>query len=303
MASNDYICLDTEFVNNQAIIELSVFNIAGEEIYHELYRPDKRVRWTAPPDKLKITPEMLEGKPTFPERREAVQKIIDRCSCIIGYAIDNDISMLRKCGIQGLDTKRIVEVRELFWYVVGRSQGMDLNSVPRLTACTNELGMEFSDGEAHFASSDTRATLFCFHTLLERYAHDKGLEGFDKDNPAEILDMFNADFAMARDAFLRERASGYVCLFPVENAMKMKVLREKPADDAGALLTVWVADRALAELEITKRFERKIVGGSHSTLRLNDKDMQYIKRYKNDYDEERSRTARKLMKLRHKYPD
>lgn len=298
MADTEYICLDTEFVNNVSIIELSVFSIADREIYHELYSPDKRVRWTAPPDKLKITPEMLVGKPTFPQRREEVQKIIDGCRYIIGYALDNDISMLRKCGISGIDDKKAVEVRELYWLCVGNAAGMDINSVPNLIAITNELGMTFADGEAHFATSDTRATLFCFHKLMGMFAESEGME-YDESAPDEAIERFYQAFAKAKEAFLRERAKGYVCLFATEEGLRFKVLREKPAEETVACVAV--ADRTLAEYELTKRFERKLVGESRFLMKLDRKDIAYVERYENEFDEERSRTVRKLMKLRKKY--
>ncbi len=39
MSDYGYICLDTEFINNISIIELSVFSIADRELYHRLFRP------------------------------------------------------------------------------------------------------------------------------------------------------------------------------------------------------------------------------------------------------------------------
>ena len=35
------ICLDAEFADNEELLELSMFNAAGEEVYHSYYRPEK----------------------------------------------------------------------------------------------------------------------------------------------------------------------------------------------------------------------------------------------------------------------
>lgn len=295
MQDSDYICLDTEFVNNISIIELSVFSIADRELYHRLFRPERNLKWTAPPDKLKITPAMVANEPTFREMLPEIQPVFDNTRFIIGYAIDNDIKMLAKEGVKGLDKIRVVEVRELYWLVKGRHEGTDLYGVPSLLSITNSLGMTFDENEAHFASSDTRATLFCFHKLMEMLCADAATD-YQPSRPDDAIDLFYKEFDTAKRQYLREQAHGYACMFKTERGYKYKVMRQKP--EAAAEVCVEVADRSLAEYDIMKHIARREIPGLKGYYRLKPADIDFLRKYSNEYNEESAEMLRKLMRFK-----
>lgn len=295
MADTEYICLDTEFVNNISIIELSVFSISGREMCHRLFRPARDVRWTAPPDKLKITPEMVANEPTFRQTLTKIQPIFDRARFIIGYAIDNDIKMLRKEGVEGLDDITHIEVRDLYWLVRGRYSGVDLYGVPNLIAITNELGMTFDEGEAHFASSDTRATLFCFHKLIQELCDSVG-ESYDPANPNNALSLFQREFTIAKKQYLREQAHGYAWFVETPKGYKLKVSRTPPGPEITTFAET--ADRARAEYDILKFVSRREIPGAYGHYRLKESDFSFLRNYTNNYDEESAEMLRRLMKFK-----
>lgn len=295
MNENECICLDTEFVNNVSIIELSVFSSAEEEIYHRLFRPCKDLKWTAPPDKLKITPEMVAGEPTFREKLSDIQPVFDRARYIIGYAIDNDIKMLEKEGVKGLEKKEILEVRNLYWLLIGRHAGIDLYMVPALLTITNELGFTFEEDEAHFASADTRATLRCFHKLMELLCENNGI-AYDVKNPKEAIELYKREFEEAHKKYLKGQAHGYVTLYQTERGYKYKVSKFIPEKEG--LFSVEVADRGLAELEILRKISKKEIKGLRGFFKLNKGDVDFIRNYSNGYEEGEAEMLRKLMKFK-----
>ena len=295
MSDYGYICLDTEFINNISIIELSVFSIADRELYHRLFRPARNLKWTAPPDKLKITPEMVANEPTFREMLSEIQPMFDQARFIIGYAIDNDIKMLAKEGVKRLERIQTIEVRDLYWLVRGRSEGVDLYGVPSLLSITNSLGMAFEEGEAHFASSDTRAPLFCFHKLMEAFCAGIGL-AYDPACPDEAIAAFFRELDIARRQYLREQAHGYAYLFKTERGYKYKVSRTLP--ERPAEICVEVADRSLADYDIMKQFARRAVPGDKGVFKLKGSDLDFFRSYTNVYDEDNAEMLRKLMRFK-----
>lgn len=295
MPDTEYICLDTEFVNNITIIELSVYSIAGREIYHRLFRPSRKLKWTAPPDKLKITPEMVAGEPTFRERLEEIQPMFDRARYIIGYAVDNDIKMLAREGVKGLDSKEVLEVRNLYWLVRGRRNGVDLYGVPNLIAISRELGLTFDEGEAHFASADTRATLGCFHSLMHELCCSAGVV-YDRSNPDLAISLFRELFDEAKKEYDRQQAHGFLSLFQTEKGYKYKLSKFRP--DRETVLCVEVADRSQAEYDVMKLIGRREIPGFRGYFKLRQSDIEKLRAYTNAYDDTESETMRKLMKFK-----
>ncbi len=295
MADFEYICLDTEFVDNISIIELSVFSITDREVYHQLFRPEQNLRWTAPPDKLKITPEMVANEPTFGEKLSEIQPIFDKARFIIGYAIDNDIKMLRKEGVKNLGQIPTVEVRELYWLVRGRKNGVDLYGVPNLLAITNELGMTFDETQAHFASSDTRATLFCFHTLMKELS-DSFSTHYNPSIPDEAITLFHKEFDKAKKEYIRENAHGYIWVTKTPKGYKYKVSRNRPEGEVAAYAEV--ADRSKAEYDFLKSFAKREIPGLKGHYRLRETDLRVISSYSNEYEEGSAEMLKRLMKFK-----
>lgn len=295
MTDTEYICLDTEFVNNITIIELSVYSIAGREIYHRLFSPSRKLRWTAPPDKLKITPEMVAGEPSFRQCMHEIQPMFDSARYIIGYAVDNDIKMLAKEGVQGLERAQVLEVRNLYWLVRGRTNGTDLYGVPNLIAISQELGLTFDEDEAHFASADTRATLGCFHTLMEELCTANGTT-YDRSQPDDAIELYKQRFDIAKKEYDRQQAHGFLSLYLTEKGYKYKLSKFRPEKET--VLCVEVADRSQADYDVMKMISRREIPGFKGHFKLRPADIEKLRNYTNTYDDEEAATMRKLMKFK-----
>ena len=126
------IFLDAEFADNQELLELSIYNLASEEIYHSYFKPTGITRW---PDSMAIhhiTPQDVADSPSFASQRRIIQGIIDNATHIGGFAVDGDISHLETQGIRNLDSKCVIELKDMFWLYMSETLGGNYYSFPGL---------------------------------------------------------------------------------------------------------------------------------------------------------------------------
>ena len=130
MKNMDIICLDAEFTESEELLELSVFNLDGKEVYHRFFKPEQISEWRT--DIHHITPEMVADEPTFAQCREEVQRLLDSAFALTGFAVGNDLRVLTRSGIAGLETKRMIDVKDMYWYLRGIPEEMSPFTVPQL---------------------------------------------------------------------------------------------------------------------------------------------------------------------------
>lgn len=284
------ICLDAEFADNEELLELSIFNKEGKEFYHSFYKPKMIDDWRT--DIHHITPEMVADSPSFPSEMSRLQQIIDNADIVTGFAVDNDLRVLAHSGIIGLDSKTVLDVRDMYWLVRGKEAAMNPFAVPSLIACANSLGIEFPEDIAHSASVDTEFTLKCFNLLLSEYHNTKR-----NDIPLDKLTAeFIAEIEDAKADFIAEGAKGYVRVFKAGDVYKIKY-GHLPHEESGKLLIeVEVEDRYKAEYEIRKMLKKKEVPGKYSVYKLTPKLLDDIKKYRNTYDAEESAWCKKIVR-------
>lgn len=282
------ICLDAEFADNEELLELSAFNPEGKEVYHSYYRPAQIDRWRT--DIHHITPEMVAKERTFAECRQEVQRLLDGAFAITGFAVGNDMRVLTRSGVKGLDEKRVIDVKDMYWYMRGRSEEMSPYAVPSLLVCANSLGLEFSEDEAHSASADTEATIRCFNLLMQEFQTAEGIEGED------AVDSFRDRIAGAIADFVEKMAAGYIKVFKAGDVHKVKYGRLPEEDRKNLLLEVAVADRYKAEYDLRKLLKKKEVPDKHSVYKLTPTLIGQISVYKNTYDAEESAWCKKVVR-------
>ncbi len=282
------ICLDAEFADNEELLELSFFNLEGVEVYHSFYRPENIDSWRT--DIHHITPEMVADKSTFGECRQEVQELLDGAFALTGFAVDNDLRVLTRAGISGLEEKRVIDVKDMFWYLKGRGEGMSPFAVPSLLVCANALGLDFAEGEAHSASADTLATLQCFNLLLDEFCK---IENFDRDGAVEC---YSEKIEEARAKFVEECASGFVKVLKAGTNFKLKFGHLPEEDRKAVLIEVPVADRYKAEYELRKLLKKKELPDKYSVYKLTPKLLSDIENYKNTYDAEDSAWCKKVLR-------
>lgn len=284
------ICLDAEFADNEEILELSVFDREGKEIYHSFYKPQSIEDWRT--DIHHITPEMVSDSPSFIGERHKVQTIIDRADIITGFAVDNDLRVLSRSGVTGLADKTILDVKDMYWLLEGKGKEMSPFSVPSLIVCANSLGIEFNESAAHSASVDTEFTLKCFSSLFQGYSESH--QNIQTDE--EMVESFITEIDDAKADYIAERAKGYVRVFKTGDVYKVKY-GHLPAEDQGKLLLeIRVEDRYKAEYEIRKMLKKKEVPGKYGVYKLTSKLLDDIKKYHNSYDAEESAWCKKIVR-------
>lgn len=162
------ICFDIEATDGDEILELSIYDVDGcKEIYHSYFKPVRSREWPNSQAVHHITPQMVAAAPEFGREREAVRRVLDEADVIVGFAIDNDLKYMKANGVAIPANVAVIDARIWYGLVYGKEQGIEFNSVPRLAACANALGIPFSEEqEAHSASNDTRVTVELFHRIL-----------------------------------------------------------------------------------------------------------------------------------------
>lgn len=283
----DIICLDAEFADNEELLELSMFDLSGREIYHEFYMPEKIHSWRT--DIHHITPEMVADKPSFRDVRDDVQKLLDNAFALTGFAVDNDLRVLSRSGISGLEERRVIDVKDMFWLLKGCRSGMSPFSVPSLISCANALGIEFGEDTAHSASADTEVTLKCFNILFSQFAGD----GEDHE---KLVDCFIDNINEAKAQFVEESAKGSVKVYKHKEFYKLHFGRKSDEEEKGIVLEVEVADRYKAEYELKKLLKKKEVPDKWNVYKLTPKLLDEIKKYSNEYNAEDSAWCKKVLR-------
>lgn len=284
------ICIDAEFADNEELLELSAFNLKGEEVYHSYYKPTAIRRWRT--DIHHITPEMVAKERPFAKCITEVKQLLDDAYAVSGFAVDNDLRVLGRSGVEGLDEKRVIDVKDMYWYLKGRPQEMSPFGVPSLIACANALGLDFGEDTAHSASADTEATLKCFHILFDEFRQSEGSGLEDED----AVDSFAIKIKEARATFVEESAKGYVKVFKAGNVYKIKYSHDPEKDPKQMAAEIPVADRYKAEYDLRKMLKKKEVPDKHSVYQLTPKLLEDIRKYTNTYDAEESAWCKKIVR-------
>lgn len=286
------ICLDAETTDRGEILELSVFDADGAEIYQQYFRPEHARRWRT--DIHHITPAMVADKPSARKCLPSIQRIIDAATHILGFAVDNDIRILGNAGVARLDKKKIIEVRQWYWFCRGRHAGVDINGGPGLTTVAAELGVDLSDDAAHSASADTRATLQCFNILAEEFQTKYAPGGADNPLPAEeLLSCFDTLYDRERIEVLRRRAHGK--LYLIHTPKGHRIVRSMDKRPETPLATIEVPDRFKAELDLRRAFARRRSRDSQIHYALRPADIEAFKAYTNTFDPDDSELCKRLL--------
>lgn len=281
------ICLDAEFADNEELLELSVFDLAGREIYHRFFKPELIKDWRT--DIHHITPEMVAREKPFSKCRHEVEVLLSRAAAVTGFAVDNDLRVLERGGVNGLDTLKVIDVKDIFWFVRGRKTGLSPFAVPSLLVCAQDLGLDFSEAEAHSASADTQATVRCFNALFSEYSG-----GRDED-PVSVLHSLEAEMEEAFAGFVEESAKGFIRVIKNGPFYKLKFSRTC-GEGAGIVMEVPVTDRHKAEYDLRKMLKKKEVPDKMFLYKLTDANLRQIREYRNVYDAEESAWCKKIVR-------
>lgn len=290
--------LDAEFVDNQEVIELSIWSHDGREIYHRFFKPTEINEWPLSEEIHHITPSDVKGCPSFSRCRKDIQAIFDDAEYIVGFATSGDIAHLSKSGIRGLNKKQIIDIKHLFWLYVGLDRDYDFYSIPGLGRVSEMLGVEFGEKGAHSASEDTLVTLKCFNALAGM------IPGNPYSEPTEeafirAMKQFGEEYALAKDAYERKKAHGWIHIYKGEGGVyKIQFKRREPEETPSLIGKVEVGDLSKAESDVLARYQKRMIPGNRSIFRLTKKELKELLIYSNEYgDEEEHSLNKKLVQL------
>lgn len=285
------VCLDIEATEYGEMLELSVIRFDDKaEIYHSYFRPRRTKKWRT--DIHHITPTMVKDAPRLAKERSKIQRIINKADGIIGFAVNNDLTYLKSNGISITKSKKIIDVQKWYWLYKGKSEGMDLGTLPGLSKCAQICGMNFSEEtDAHSATNDTLATI----SILERVMQDNSIAEISGD----LLNEFHKKFEEAKAEHTKNAARGFITLYPAEGGYTLK---SSPIGNGNAEtgLYITVESRHIAERELRRRFEKRETAPDSGIYRLTDSDIEFFRNYTCTYIASKEKNYRHTSKSRKK---
>lgn len=163
------IFFDTETTGvcgNDEILSLAIVDQDGKTLFNELIRPSRKKKWPDAARVNHITPDMVEGRPTFRFFREQIQRIFDAADLVVGYNTDFDLGFTKSKGIRY--TGAVADIMMDFSKIYGEwSDYFENYKWQKLTTCASYYGYDWGDSVAHDALADTLATRFCFYKVWD----------------------------------------------------------------------------------------------------------------------------------------
>lgn len=307
-----FVGFDAEFAI-QEVLELSIYSLDKDtsdgqhytdnndtrkatdlkEIFHQYFKPRNEYRWPGSERVHHISPRMVSHRPHFSRFRPMIEEIIDKADCLVGFAISNDIEALRREGIRNLDDKPYIDIRDMHWLCHGRDAGVELDARRGLAATAEELGVEFSDSDAHGASYDTRKTMECLEALLDTFTAKYPMTEDRNDLLAHYLQVWDKE----REDYLREYAKGWIAIMEARDGYRLKASRlsEPKGDKVVSCVHVMARNRALDEMDA--KFAKRRHPEDRHVYRLTQADIKWFENYTNEYDGQEG-LHKKMMDLR-----
>lgn len=158
------VVIDTETTGlseeNDEVLELSIVDIGGNELFSSLIRPTTRKRWPNAQKIHGITWNDVKDAPTLFELRETLAPFFSREMVIAGYNVGFDLKMLRASGLF-IPAATEADVMKIY----RNRYGLKRNS--KLANAAGRFHYEF---DAHDSLEDARATAFVLRKLLDNDA-------------------------------------------------------------------------------------------------------------------------------------
>lgn len=300
-----FLCFDTESAQGrfkgefrEELIEIAIMNAGCREVFYHRFKPALLTKWDT--SIHHITPAMVAGEPRFATLRPQVQAIFDNAEYIIGFSLIDDFKALSKAGITDADKHRIVELRHLYWYCIGRHNDVPFYSGPGLSHCAEELGVHIESSAVHTANGDTRVTLDLFFALMRRFSAGEGLgeelPPVDSTQFVALVDHALERIADAKYDYDRRMAAGYIHIVKTDDSVYRFVpSASEVREQNDTILCIPVNARRRAMFELEKQYSRRRISGTKN-YRLTPNDITAISSYTNEFDNQ-EQMYQKLLNL------
>ena len=290
--SNNFICFDTESAQGRAhgqyieeLIEISILNANKENIFYHRFKPQRLKRWAT--SIHHITPSMLKDSPSVVEFREQLSDIVKSADYVIGFSLIDDFKALRKAGIDNTENSKCIELRNLYWYCIGRHENIPFYSGPGLSQCAERLNVNVDENCVHTADGDTRVTLDLFFALMKMFAEQEhpGKEMPHHDTPEfiELIKLMLTRIDEAKLEYDREMAAGFILVVPQEGGYRFIHSKTETRENEEPVIVLPVKARRRAAYELESMFNKKRILNS-KIFRLNAQDLKKIKEYTTEFD-------------------
>lgn len=281
------ICLDIEATDNGEILEISIFNHTGKEIFHSYFKPVKAKSWPISEEIHHISPEMVARCKSVHKAHAVIQRIIDSADAIIGFAVDNDLNYLSRSGFN-VKKPRIIEMKRWYWLLKGKGDNVDINSVPRLVQCAENMNVDFNPEDAHSATNDTKFTLQLFNILYGMFCDSREIP--NDYISTDTLNLFDDCYRQEEELIKEENARGFISLKKGDRGYSIKNNRKKADSD----LCIEVTSRFIAEHDLRIMFKKRELHDRPGIFNLRQSDIDAFIQYSNSYDAEKEALYRSI---------
>lgn len=295
MEPSRLISLDAEFADGRYMLELSICDATGKTVYSRRFRPEKIRRWGLVPHN--ITPAMVKDCPRFRDCIPEIRKIIERADYVAGFALDNDLKILKAENLPIPPEKKIIELKDWFWLLYGKDHGLDYSNGIGNQRVATELGIEVAEERLHSSEYDACVSLQSLLRLLPEARKDAP-EGEDFDG---MYSRITALFEKEKDLYDRRQSAGWCFILHEGDGFRFRINRDEPSDDPSMIAKIHVENRKQAMLDLGTMLYGKIREGSFAFPRLSEKKLKQFLSYSNSYSPEEKAIASKLMQLARKF--
>lgn len=155
------------------ILQLSVIDINGAEVYNNYYKPSRHTEWKEAEAVNGITPEMVADACSIDSELEKLNELFAKVTTYIGYNSYFDIDFLKAAGVKFPDNMEVVDVMADFAPIYGEwSDKYGCFKWQKLTVCASFYGYDWGISTAHDSLSDCLATLHCYKTMKKSNAKE-----------------------------------------------------------------------------------------------------------------------------------
>lgn len=147
------------------ILSLAVMDLAGNVLFRDTFKPERRVRWPKAESINGISPAMVKDKQTIMQRQAEVEAAFAGARLLVAYNAEFDMNFLGAAGVK-LPKVPVFDVMKEFAAVHGEwNPRYEEWKWCKLVECAEYYGV--GEFDAHDAMGDVRATARCFEALLD----------------------------------------------------------------------------------------------------------------------------------------
>lgn len=147
------------------ILQLSIIDGEGNELFNELIKPSHRKRWDDAVAIHAISPALVKSCNTLDFYFDQVREII-KDKILVGYNIEFDIEFLAASRLISSVNVQHIDLMKPFSEIYGDWSEYHGNfTYQSLKKCAKYYGYNWGSDKAHDSLADCKATLFCFKKM------------------------------------------------------------------------------------------------------------------------------------------